>query len=30
MGTGVESPGIDWQKEFQRQMASVPPEALKD
>jgi hypothetical protein len=30
MGTGVESPGIDWQKEFQRQTASIPPEALKD
>ena len=30
MVAGSEAPGIEWQKEFQRQMASVPPEALKD
>lgn len=27
MGTGVESPGIDWQNEFQKQLADNPPEA---
>jgi hypothetical protein len=30
MVAGLEAPGIDWQKEFQRQMASGLPEARKD
>jgi hypothetical protein len=30
MVAGLEAPGIDWQKEFQRQMTSVLPETLKD
>lgn len=30
MVAGLEAPGIEWAKEFQRQMASVTPEALKD
>jgi hypothetical protein len=30
MAAGLESPGVDWRKEFQRQMAGVPAEVLKD
>jgi hypothetical protein len=30
MVAGLEAPGIDWQKEFQRQMAGGLPEARKD
>ena len=30
MVAGLEAPGIEWQKEFQRQMAGIAPEALKD
>jgi hypothetical protein len=30
MSAGLEAPGIDWQKEFQRQMAGIKSEARKD
>jgi hypothetical protein len=30
MSAGLEAPGIDWQKEFQRQMAGIRSEARKD
>jgi len=30
MMAGLESPGIDWQKEFQRQIGSIEPEARKN
>jgi len=30
MVSGLEAPGVEWQKEFQKQMAGVPTEALKD
>ncbi len=30
MVAGLEAPGIDWQKEFQRQLASVPSAVLKN
>jgi hypothetical protein len=26
----LQAPGIDWQKEFQEQMAGTPPEAPKN
>jgi hypothetical protein len=29
MAAGWESPGVDWQKEFQRQLAGAPPETIK-
>ena len=30
MLAGLEAPGVDWQKEFQKQLAGAQPEALKD
>jgi hypothetical protein len=30
MGAGVESPGVDWQKEFQNQLAGIPPKHINE